>query len=249
MKKIILAVLCLFWLCHTYAQIGVHTEAPSQLFHIDAAKNNNNSTPSAVQMTDDVVFTSAGRLGLGVINPQAKLHVNGSLRVNDGTQGNGKLLISSDNTGLATWGTIKINKIANWKLSGSVTIPASGQIQFTGTSVLIDNEIVGLSAATNSLKMPKGKYIIIVNGDLAPASEYGAFYVKTSVDSPYATYYSEWLGGATFFLDLTPSKYADPETITIYFGASSTSVGATNYYYTKPPYTNTFWYTFSIISI
>lgn len=248
MKNILVILFCS--LCTgLVAQIGVYTESPSQLLHIDAAKNNNNASPSVSQMTDDVVFTTDGKLGLGVTDPKAKLHINGSLRVNDGTQADGKLLMSSNDEGLATWGSVKINKIANWKLSGSVNVPASGMIQFTGTSTMIDNEIDGLSAGTNSLRIPRGKYIVIVNGDLALVSEYGIFTVKTSVDTPFSFYYSEWLGGATFLLDLTNAKYANPETITIYFTPVSTAVGATNYYYTKPPYTNTFWYTFSIIMI
>ena len=153
MKNILVILFCS--LCTGIAaQIGVYTESPSQLFHIDAAKNNNNASPSVSQMTDDVVFTTDGKLGLGVTDPKAKLHVNGSLRINDGTQAEGKILMSSNDEGLATWGSVKINKIANWKLSGSVNVPASGMIQFMGTSTMIDNEIDGLSAGANSLKIP-----------------------------------------------------------------------------------------------
>lgn len=231
------------------AQIGIYTENPSQLFHVDAAKNNNNSFPSAALMADDVVFTTEGKLGLGVVNPQAKLHIDGSLRINDGTQADGRLLISSNDDGLATWGTVKINKIANWKLSGTVNVPTSGQVQFTGTSAVIDNEIDGLSAGSNSLKISKGKYIIIVNGDLTLASEYGIFTIKSTAGDVFATYYSEWLGGAIFMLDLTAPKYANPETITLAFTATSTTVAGINYYYTPAPYTVDFWYTLSIILI
>jgi uncharacterized protein (TIGR02145 family) len=41
-------------------------------------------------------------VGIGTSSPSAKLHVNGTLKIVDGTQGTGRLL-TSDATGLASW--------------------------------------------------------------------------------------------------------------------------------------------------
>ena len=46
--------------------------------------------------------TANVNVGIGVANPTARLHVNGTLKVVDGTQGAGKIL-TSDATGLASW--------------------------------------------------------------------------------------------------------------------------------------------------
>lgn len=44
----------------------------------------------------------AQHVGIGTSNPDAMLHVNGTIKVSDGTQGIGKIL-TSDATGLASW--------------------------------------------------------------------------------------------------------------------------------------------------
>jgi len=44
----------------------------------------------------------AQNVGIGVANPQAKLDVGGTLKITDGSQGVGKVLIS-DNNGMASW--------------------------------------------------------------------------------------------------------------------------------------------------
>jgi hypothetical protein len=43
-----------------------------------------------------------GNVGIGVTDPQAKLHINGSLRISDGSQGTGRILMS-DASGNASW--------------------------------------------------------------------------------------------------------------------------------------------------
>ena len=47
-------------------------------------------------------ISKAQNVGIGTSTPTAKLHVNGTLKVADGTQGDGKIL-TSDATGLASW--------------------------------------------------------------------------------------------------------------------------------------------------
>ncbi len=49
-----------------------------------------------------VTIDSDGNMGIGVPDPQAKLDVNGNLRISDGNQGNGKIL-TSDSNGFASW--------------------------------------------------------------------------------------------------------------------------------------------------
>jgi len=55
-----------------------------------------------------LVFNNAsgqtGNVGIGTSNPTSKLHVNGSIKITDGTQGAGKVL-TSDAAGKGTWQT------------------------------------------------------------------------------------------------------------------------------------------------
>ena len=49
-----------------------------------------------------MVLTASGSLGVGTMNPKTKLDVVGKVRIADGSQGSGKLLVS-DNDGIARW--------------------------------------------------------------------------------------------------------------------------------------------------
>lgn len=80
MKKKLLLLSGLTFSGLTMAQIGINTQAPQGVFHIDSGKNNDTDTPDE---TDDVVVTSKGDMGIGVIRPSVKLEVNGKLKVND----------------------------------------------------------------------------------------------------------------------------------------------------------------------
>lgn len=81
-----------------------------------------------------------GRLGIGTIFPTAKLHIAGNMRLQDGTQAAGKVLIS-DATGLATWSAIAetdpqiastlSNKIPKW--NGTTLV--DGLITDDGTNI------------------------------------------------------------------------------------------------------------------
>ena len=49
-----------------------------------------------------MVLTASGNLGVGTMNPKTKLDIAGKVRIADGSQGSGKLLVS-DNDGIARW--------------------------------------------------------------------------------------------------------------------------------------------------
>jgi hypothetical protein len=227
----------------SFAQIGIQTEQPSQFLHIDAAKNNNNSIPTtATQIEDDIVITSDGKLGVGTTTPLEKLDINGSIKIVDGNQALGKKLITDVN-GLATWSDVIANKYAVWDLrsSGNFSFPGVGTVvPLTGTSSMIWNQIDGVRAVTNGVVIPKGKYIVLTNGDVVGIAEYCIFYLYANTQNVYTAYYSEWLGGGTFTLDL-----AAEATITLRWSGLSTG----GVYYSTPPYQWPFWYQLSFIQL
>ncbi len=85
------------------------------------------STPSALQ--ERVSILDGGNVGIGTINPTAKLEVAGTVRIDDGTQGADKIL-TSDAAGNASWQSLG-SKLGYKKCkqivasgAGSFTVPA-----------------------------------------------------------------------------------------------------------------------------
>ena len=63
-------------------------------------------------------ITSTGNVGIGTTAPDEKLHVAGSIKMVDGNQGAGKVLISDAN-GVASWGSASGTTDSDWVISGS----------------------------------------------------------------------------------------------------------------------------------
>lgn len=67
--------------------------------------------------TNDISNNNSGNVGIGTSSPNAKLHINGSFRLVDGTQGAGKVL-TSDANGVASWQTASGGS-SQWTTSGN----------------------------------------------------------------------------------------------------------------------------------
>ena len=162
MKRIILFIIVIYTSLMVFGQVGINTENPQSQFHIDAANNSGTTT-------DDVILRDNGRLGIGTTSPTAKVHVsvpngNTALRINDGTESDGRVLMSDAN-GNAKWGVIKG--------SGGSTInidkPASYPTKTTSVLKLNgDNDLIPIVSA--------GNYLITIR-----------WWGRTSVISSYGT--------------------------------------------------------------
>lgn len=86
--------------------IGINTDHPQAIFHIDAKKDNGD-IPNPVNTSDDVVFTTRdsiyGMVGVGKINPDVSLDINGNIRLEDGHETNANILVSIDSLGNSKW--------------------------------------------------------------------------------------------------------------------------------------------------
>ncbi len=130
-KYTILLSVLVFSLIST-AQISINTENPKGLFHIDGASTAATTNPStgsvsAAQAVDDVIITSTGNVGIGVLSPTAKMHISTTnstpaMLLSDGTEGNEKIL-RSDTNGYTSW----INQPASggyiYNILGGATYP------------------------------------------------------------------------------------------------------------------------------
>jgi|GEM_PF-4862619 len=88
---------------NVYAQVSINISNPQALFYVNGAKDNAiTGLPSIMQQLNNIVINSNGNMGIGTNSPTNKLHINGSLRLVDGTQDNGKILVSDADV-IATW--------------------------------------------------------------------------------------------------------------------------------------------------
>jgi len=69
---------------------------------LTALSNGSGSAAYFSNSNGPALTTGSGNVGIGVSNPAAKLHVDGSFRMADGSQGAGKVM-TSDANGTATW--------------------------------------------------------------------------------------------------------------------------------------------------
>lgn len=116
MKFFLCLISGIFSIVFVHAQVGINTENPRGLLHIDAASslattNPTDGTVTVVQALDDVIIDSRGNVGIGTVNPTQKLEIQtGGTAANpvtgfklvDGSQGADKVL-TSDANGIAIW--------------------------------------------------------------------------------------------------------------------------------------------------
>lgn len=109
MKKKILLLMGIFSIgILLHAQVGINTQNPQGVFHIDPYANTSGATGTA----DDIIVTADGKTGIGTVTPRTLLDIQtggtasspvSGFRLEDGNQGDGNILIATDNIGTATW--------------------------------------------------------------------------------------------------------------------------------------------------
>ncbi len=134
----------------SYSQVGINTSNPKGPLHIDA-KGDNGTVDPPTAISDDVIVTSTGTVGVGVLSPVTKLDVKGTaqnqtMRLVDGSQADGKMLASINNDGIAKW----INKPATEFRIGALN-----------NSVALGNAAVSVTQTTGTITLSPGKWLIV----------------------------------------------------------------------------------------
>lgn len=174
-KKLLLSIFLISAL-YMQAQVGIHTNNPQGMFHVDAGKDNPaTGAPTVAQQANDFVITSPnGYVGIGTTTPARKLHIVGD-GVNDPAQIGGLVagdpqldnLLGITSTGLirsiGSVESLSIPRPALFVLGTSVTnflngvAPGNNQVV---NMAMIKNAIPGLTftAATREIVLPPGTY-------------------------------------------------------------------------------------------
>ncbi|NDW10817.1 hypothetical protein [Dysgonomonas sp. 520] len=119
------------------AQVGINTEMPQGVVHIDPKGN---TLPDGTNSGDDIIIRENGRVGIGVLSPTANLHIVGDMKIADGTQ-NANYVLTSDNDGLGHWKPKTISSViygndANAALTGLQLIGGIG-FQYVGVNITL----------------------------------------------------------------------------------------------------------------
>lgn len=158
--------------------VGINTQNPQAILHVDGGRDNAaTGAPSLAQQSNDVAITAAGSIGIGTVSPTTRLDINngttnGAVKIVDGTQGAGKVLVS-DADGLATWGTSKVRVI-----TGVVTLPEVAYPTVAGGKYM-----------QSYITLPKGKWLIytgiLIHGANAANTAYASrLTYSSSLTSP-----------------------------------------------------------------
>ncbi|MEY8758444.1 hypothetical protein [Chryseobacterium tongliaoense] len=186
------------------AQVGIYTKDPLQPLHIDSGKDNV-GTPTASQVLNDVVVTSDGKLGVGLLNPITKVDVRsadqkGIIGLGTSTQtpavagpgairySTGNIIQYSDGIGwhnlpmtLPPKALILANKSTTQSFANNATTAVGGW------SVLTDSQS-DFNATTGTFTARRaGFYIVSFNISLADANIAQNSRIETIIESNMAT--------------------------------------------------------------
>jgi len=161
------------------AQVGIKTENPQGIFHIDGQGNTNGNLNRA----DDVIITQNGHVGIGTI-PSSRLDIKssspGAFRLQDTSQGPGKVLSCVSADGKASWGNLP----GSWSASltgGNLpytTLIGRRKIVFTGGE-LSSPGVGNVNVGSGRITVPyTGVYRLTISGISLMNRSQGGYFIK-----------------------------------------------------------------------
>lgn len=120
-----------------YSQVGINTTNPQAIFHVDGAKDNPlTGVPNVTQQANDIVFTSAGNVGIGIINPTSKVEISSSVQDISGL----KFTNFTSSTPVSNGATLGVDNSGNVvTVQGASFSPASGRVVLGSTANITAN--------------------------------------------------------------------------------------------------------------
>lgn len=188
--------------------LGINTDAPEGVFHIDGL-NNNSYSPN--KYDDDVLFDTSGRLGIGTNAPTAKVDIRSAtanaFRLEESGQANTRVLVSNG-LGEGAWKVPpQQGTFYTWKVHQPAYTYSYSRVQVVGTATA-SGTLAGFTPNSNStLSVPKGQYILMVSGDNS-GNEYPIFsvsgvYADGSTVNVLDFPYEHWLNSTSIYVQFT----------------------------------------------
>lgn len=110
--------------------------ASDRLFVIgNAIDTNNDGIVQDSERSDAMVVLKNGNTGIGSSTPQDRLHVVGNIRMVDGNEATGRVMVSNA-SGTATWQTLNVTSLNGWSTTGNTGLSAA--TNFIGTTNGVD---------------------------------------------------------------------------------------------------------------
>lgn len=190
------------------AQVGFFTPNPAQPLHIDAGKDNG-SNPDATKISNDVVITSQGQVGVGILNPVTKVDLRssndqgiiglgsntqspsaaggGAIRYNTG----GYLEYSDGEQWIALPLTPPTKALVNASNNSAQSIPSATTTTITGWTETVDLGTVAggdFDPIAGIFKAPRdGFYLVSFNITLANGNIPKNTFIETAIESSQST--------------------------------------------------------------
>ncbi len=137
-KTVIISLVTLSFSGLLFSQVGINTQNPQAVFHVDGEKDNPISgTPSIAQQANDFVVTKEGNVGIGTTAPTSKLTINSGIPGISGLK-----FDNISNTTPPNYNTASLGVDSN----GKVVVQSAKPILTSFKSFAIDGNV-----ATNSL--------------------------------------------------------------------------------------------------
>lgn len=184
MKKKLILILSLFSIGWCYAQVGINVKNPQGVFHVDPKGDTNGS----VNITDDVIVTSAGKVGLGSAGSNAKLDVlqtdasRSMFRLQDGNESGAAVLISNAD-GVGTW--------TSYTGSIRATLGTGVNIKLSDVTLSNPNAVTKTIPTGDYIDLPPGKWFVsvvmqvpLINSSIA--RNRAAYWLRTTFHSSNA---------------------------------------------------------------
>ncbi len=174
-------------------------------------------TREPANITEAMRITGDNRIGIGTVNPSTDLHLNGDMRIQNGTEGAGHIL-TSDAAGNATWKPKSVAFYAGMDPSGgtqtvSQNVPTTLVFQ-SGTSSFALNDGGGYNNASGQFQAPvAGVYQFNVNIITAGAV---SGYFKLNLVHSSGNHIAEKNG---FFNTITQAWNSETITVTVHLNA------------------------------
>ncbi|PXV63796.1 hypothetical protein CLV62_11245 [Dysgonomonas alginatilytica] len=250
---ILLMILSIAYPINSFSQIqvGILTNTPENVFHIDAA-GNNDIVPIITKYNDEIVVNNDGKMGIGTNTPTAKLHIKGSsnnnFKLETGNTPLNNAVMVSDADGVGTWqSSPPFNQNYKWRLSSSFWHTGAA-LKMTGSVTFSGNLVGAVNNPDYTLTIPSGKYLVLINGDIN-TEEYALFELRGNYKTnPQTTLtfvsfrYEHYLGGNSAYIE-----FPDTVVLSIYITLMSNRYASTFSY--AIPYSGSTWYQLNLLKL